>query len=268
MILLRPSKAMRIAIAGKGGTGKSALTTLLAKVILSSGSFKILLIDADPAMGLSHILQIKPQKTIEDLRNEIIVVAGTGGKKQRREAVTTLDYKVFEALVETRGFGLLAMGQPTVAGCFCPANELLRESIEAFSTGFDYVLIDCEAGLEQISRKVIRRIDTLVIITDLSLRGIEAAKSIAQASRKFTKANRVGLIINRVKDGGVSVEEIAKAINLEFFGWIPEDDQLAEWDHLGRPLVDLPATSMAVAAVYKIVGTILSNNEDRPSLGV
>ena len=253
----------RIAIVGKGGTGKSALTTLIAKTLLHSRKLKTLMIDADPAMGLSHILQIKPKKTIEDLRNEIVAAASKGGKKQRIQTVTTLDYKVFEALVETRGFAFLSMGQPTVAGCFCPTNELLRESMETLSSGFDFVLIDCEAGLEQISRKVIGSIDTVVVTTDLSLRGTQAAKSIAQASRRHTGAHRIGLVINRVKNGGGSIHNIAHAIGLDLFGWIPEDDQLAEWDNSGRSLMDLPVTSPAVAAVNGIVEAILSTGDVR-----
>jgi CO dehydrogenase maturation factor len=242
-----------VAVAGKGGTGKSAITALMAKILTGDGKAKILAIDADPGMGLCNVLGVSVRKTIEDVRREVIRVAGSGTPEEKSQIVNMLDYHIFEAMVEEKRFTLLAMGEPKSAGCFCPANELLKRSIESLSTNFDFVLIDCEAGLEQITRKVVGNITTLLITTDLSMRGAHAAKAIEKAARRFTNAKRIGLIVNRVRENKMEVRDLARETDIEFFGWVPEDSQLSEWDLVGRPIFDLPSDSPSVVAVRQIV---------------
>lgn len=242
-----------IAIAGKGGTGKTVLTALMTKILVSSGKAKILVIDADPAMGLSNILGVRVGKTLEDVRNEIIKVASTGKREEKTQMVMMLDYKIFEALVEKRGFALLAMGQPKAPGCFCPANTLLKSAVQSLSKSFDIVLVDCEAGLEQISRKVVSDVGTLAITTDVTMRGVQTAVAIKKAAHKFTKAKRVGLVVNRVKDGEKSIQNLTLEAGMEIFGWIPEDNHITEWDFVGRPILDLPETSPSVIATRQIM---------------
>lgn len=243
----------KIAVTGKGGTGKSAMTSLMARALSSSGSTKTLLIDADPAMGLSTIMGVTYGKTIEEIRTEIVAAAASGSSERMKQTAVALDYKIFEALVENGKLAFLAMGQPQSAGCFCPANTLLRRSIDEISSGFDVVLVDCEAGFEQISRKVVSSIDTVLILSDLSLRARHAAMSIAEASRKFTRARRIGAVINRVKDGESSAAGIAREIGLELMGWIPEDAQLSECDRTCGSLIDLPEECPSVVAVNSIL---------------
>lgn len=242
-----------IAIAGKGGTGKTVLTALMTKILVSSGKAKILVIDADPAMGLSNILGVRVGKTLEDVRNEIVKVASTGKREEKTQMVMMLDYKIFEALVEKRGFALLAMGQPKAPGCFCPANTLLKSAVQSLSKSFDIVLVDCEAGLEQISRKVVSDVGTLAITTDVTMRGVQTAVAIKKAAHKFTKAKRVGLVVNRVKDGEKSIQNLTLEAGMEIFGWIPEDNHITEWDFVGRPILDLPETSPSVIATRQIM---------------
>lgn len=242
-----------IAVVGKGGTGKSALTGLMTRILLGSRRLKILLIDADPTMGLCSLLGVKACKTIEDVRNEIIRAAGSGKREDRTRMAHTLDYHILEALIEAKGFGLLAMGEPQTSGCFCPANELLKRAIESLSRNFDVVLIDCEAGLEQITRKVIGNIETLLITTDLSMRGAYTAVAIEKAAHKFTRAKQIGLVVNRVRDGEDSALNLARETEIELFGWIPEDSRLSEWDRAGRPIFDLPEDSPCVVAVGRIM---------------
>jgi CO dehydrogenase maturation factor len=253
MVEYHHQKTQLIAIAGKGGTGKSALTALMTKTLVRYGNLRILVIDADPTMGLCEVLGVKAIKTLEDIRNEIIRVAGTGKDEEKTLLVNMLDYRIFEALVEQSGFALLAMGEPQDAGCFCPANTLLRKSIESLSNSFDVVLIDCEAGLEQLTRKVVGNIGTLVIMSDVSMRGAHTAMTIKKAAYKFTKARSIGMIVNRVKDGQESIENFCRETGIALLGWMPEDSRITEWDRVGKPIYDLPSDSPSVAAVRRIV---------------
>ena len=246
-----------IAVCGKGGTGKTIITALLAKVISRTKKYRLFLIDADPAMAhLARILGLQVGKTLEDIRNEIIETAGRRIKDEEEEMVRTLDYRMFEALVEGNEFSLLAMGRPEGPGCFCPANVLLRKSIETLSKHFDIVLIDCEAGLEHINRKAIRTIDTLIMVTDPTIRGVQTAEAISKASYKFTHSKLTGLVINRVKDHAESIQDYAKKVGLKVVGLIPEDPYITNLDISGGTLKDLPEDAQIFKAVEKILKNI------------
>ena len=249
-----------IAVAGKGGTGKTIFTAILTKLLIKDKRLKILVIDADPAMGLRSALGVEVNKTIGQIREEIIKSARS--KRGEKNWVTRmLDYEVLNALGEGDGFGLLVMGRQESAGCFCPANALLKDAIQSLSKSFDIVLIDCEAGLEQINREVIKPVGTLVIITDLTMRGMQTAAAIKRSAQKFTEAERMGLVMNRVKRGEEkSVQNLARYTGLEgleILGTIPEDKNVTVWDLLGKPIIDLPDTSPSVKAVQQIMGNIL-----------
>lgn len=245
-----------IATAGKGGTGKTIFTAIMTKLLAKGKKFKILVIDADPAMGLRSALGVEINKTIGQIREEIIKSA----KSKREEKIwitKMLDYEILEALSEGDGFGLLVMGRQESAGCFCPANALLKNAIQSLSKSFDILLIDCEAGLEQINREVIRPVGTLVIITDLTMRGVQTAAAIKRSAQKFTEADKMGLVVNRVKEGEEkSVQNLARHTGLKILGSIPEDGNITEWDLLGKPIIDLPETSPSVVAVRSILGNL------------
>ncbi|MFX0012648.1 MAG: AAA family ATPase [Candidatus Hermodarchaeota archaeon] len=246
-----------IAVVGKGGTGKTITTALMAKIIARSKKYKLFLIDADPAMAhLARVLGLNVTKTLEDIRDEIIDVAGRKITEEKEEMVRTLDYKVFDALVEGKEFSLLAMGRPEGPGCFCPANVLLRKSIEVLSKHFDIMLIDCEAGLEHINRKVIRNIDTLIMVSDSTIRGVQTAEAINKVSEKFTKSKNTGLVINRVKNSAETIQKYAKKVGLKILGLIPEDPYITELDNSGGTLKDLPEDSPTIRAVEKIIKNI------------
>ncbi|MBE9502196.1 MAG: AAA family ATPase, partial [Chloroflexi bacterium] len=171
------SSTKSIAMCGKGGVGKTALTVLLTKVLVGSNG-KLLVVDADPVVGLPQALGVSVAKTMGDVSEEIIRAARTGGKKEKIEVVNMLDYMILEALVELDGFALLAMGKREGAGCFCPVNDLLRDAIESLSGSFDIIIIDGEAGVEQVNRRVIRKVDKPLIVTDATIRGIQTASLI------------------------------------------------------------------------------------------
>ncbi|MHA1230823.1 MAG: nucleotide-binding protein [Candidatus Helarchaeota archaeon] len=250
-------KNLVIAIAGKGGTGKSVLSSLLIKKLRELKKYKILAIDADPTRGLSRVLGIENvSKTLEDIRNEIINVGASGDDAIKYELIKTLPMRVLEVLNEQDGFSVIAMGQPRTAGCFCPANTVLRNAIEYLLDKFDIIIIDCEAGLEQINRKVIQNINVLIIITDISKRGFETAREIKEMSLKFTKTEKIGLVINRVKKKFDYVIDSAKKLGLEIFGFIPEDENVSEFDMIGKSLLELPDNSQCMEEINKILQKI------------
>jgi CO dehydrogenase maturation factor len=144
------------------------------------------------------------------------------------------------------------MGQPHTSGCFCPANTLLRSAIKPLTSLFDIILIDCEAGLEQINRKVVENINLLLIISDPTMRGIQTAEAIQQLALKFTKASRIGLILNKVADPSV-INTLRPKFKLELLGFIPLDPLVAEFDLAGRSLLELPMESISLSAVRSIV---------------
>lgn len=240
-----------IAVMGKGGTGKTATIALMTKLLMQQNE-KILLVDADPAMGLVNVLGIQAHKTLEDLRLEIIKVGGRGIEEEKEELVLSLDYKALELIIEKEGFSILVMGQPKTLGCFCPANTLLRSALKPLTKTFDIILIDCEAGLEQINRKVVEDINVLLIITDPTFRGIQAANAIYKMAKKFTKASKIGLIINKVSDPSISTT-FQHDLHLELFGTILQDPHIAEFDLTGRPLLELPLDSPSLRSLKPIL---------------
>jgi CO dehydrogenase maturation factor len=248
-----------VAVCGKGGTGKTVLTAMMAKVLWeSSKDLKILLVDADPAMGLPSALGVKVGKTIGEIREEVIRTARRGNREETTELADALDYMVLDALHEMPSYSLLVMGRTETVGCFCPVNDLLRSTIGAVSKSFDLILIDGEAGLEQINRKVVQKLDTLLIITDATARGMQTAaliKKMVEVDRVI-ECGRVGLVFNRAGAGQDSIEQAAREMGLDLLACIPEDADIARYDLVGKPIVELPGTSPSVAAVRRLVETV------------
>ncbi len=240
-----------IAVMGKGGTGKTATIALITK-ILTHQKQKLLVVDADPAMGLANVLGIHAKKTLEDLRHEIIKVGGRGVEEEKEELVLSIDYKAMELIIEEDGYSALVMGQPKTLGCFCPANTLLRSALKPLTKAFDIILLDCEAGLEQINRKVVEDISLLLIISDPTVRGIQAANAIQEMAQKFTKASKIALIINKVTGPSI-VETLRTQTQLEIVGTVPLDPQIAEFDLSGRSLLELPEESVSIKALTPIL---------------
>ena len=246
-----------IAIAGKGGVGKTIITTLIAKAISASYKFKLLLIDADPTHPhLSKMVKLVPEESLEKIRADVIDT--TISKKENVQAIAeSIDFKVYNAIKESKDFSLFSIGQPEGPGCFCPSNALLRKVIESISRDFDIVLIDCEAGLEQINRMVIKSVDYVIIVTDISLRSVETAYSISQSAKKFTNYQKIGVIINRVKGDIAKITDKLKEYDLTAIASIPEDAILTEFDLEGKPIIDIPDKSVSYQVIKDNIHLIL-----------
>jgi len=244
------------AVCGKGGVGKTAITALTSRIMVESGQVgRLLLIDADPAMGLLTALGIRVRRTMGQVREDIIHTARKGTQKDKTQLVDSLDYMAFEALEERDDFAILAMGRTETLGCFCPVNDLLRGTIETLARNFDTILIDGEAGLEQINRQVMRHIKTLIVVSDATARGIETAEMIKGMVEKdkVIRCERMGLIFNRVSGNEDLLKQAAQRIDLELFGIIPQDETIAYYDLVAKPITELPADSPGIVALRDIV---------------
>jgi len=248
-----------IAVAGKGGAGKTVVTTLITKVLITNGHYKLLLIDADPTHPhLSQMVKLLPQKTLEQIRSDAIETT-LEKKKSIQKLADNIDYEVYNALSECKYFSLFSIGQPEGPGCFCPSNSLLRKVIESISKDFEIVLIDCEAGLEQINRMVIEKIDILLIVVDNSLRSVETALSIKKSADKFTHYKKIGIILNKAEgDTTLLLNKIEKS-NLNLLAIIPEDSEVKEFDLVGKPLIEISKNSKIFIILEKLVEKLLTS---------
>ena len=252
---VRSSKRL-VGVCGKGGTGKTASVALMARAFArSNAAGRLLLIDADPAMGLLSALGVSVRRTMGQVREEIIKTARGGKKEAKAQIGEMIDYMAFEALTELDDFAVLAMGRTETLGCYCPVNTLLRGAIETLSESFDTILIDGEAGLEQINRQVVRRLHTLLIVSDPTARGMETAAVIKKLVEvdKVIRCEKLGLVFNRVLGNEDLLGDSAREMGLDVFGMIPFDENIAAYDLLGKPLTELPADSPAFAAYCEIV---------------
>jgi CO dehydrogenase maturation factor len=245
-----------VATCGKGGTGKTVSVALMARTLSeAAGTGKLLLIDADPAMGLLSALGVSVRRTMGEVREKIIRTARGEEKAEKGQLVDMIDYMALEALSETDRFAVLAMGRTETLGCYCPVNTLLRGAIEVLSKSFDTILIDGEAGLEQINRQVVSRLHTLLIVSDPTSRGLETARVIRKMVKvdKVMQCKRLGLVLNRVRGNEQLLTDAARKLDLDLFGMIPFDETIAEHDLVGTPIIELPEDSPALGAYRQIV---------------
>jgi len=246
-----------LAMCGKGGVGKTSVSALMVKLLARENNRKILAIDADPAVGLATALGVQVKKTVDDIRKGFIARIQKGESPGGQETSKLLDYEVFEALEEREGFALLAIGRPEDEGCFCKVNSLLKDIIGDLSGNFDIVLIDGEAGIEQINRRVMKTVDHLVIVSDTSAKGIGVANTIADVAneKKAVDFTSMGLVLNRVRDES-EVEDIRKRTALDIYGSILEDNDIREFDFRGKSLTGLPGTSPTLKVIENILTRI------------
>jgi len=243
-----------LAMCGKGGVGKTSICALMVKLLAKTNGRKILAIDADPAVGLAMALGVPVRKTVDDIRKGLIARIQKGESQGSRETSELLDYEVFEALEERDGFALLAIGRPEDEGCFCKVNSLLKDIIGGLAEKFDTVLIDGEAGIEQINRRVMKTVDHLVIVSDTSAKGIGVANTIADVAcqKKAVDFHSMGLVLNRVRSAG-EVEDIRTRTGLDIYGWISEDDTIRDFDFKGQSLTGIPDSSQTLDVIKNIL---------------
>ncbi len=245
---------MIIAVSGKGGVGKTLVSSLLIKSLTGTGK-DILAIDADPDSNLPEALGIDVERTVGDVREELKKDTAAGNIPSGANKWDILDYKIMESVIETPEFDLLVMGRPEGSGCYCAVNNMLRKIIETLSSNYDIIVIDTEAGLEHLSRRTTQNVDIMLVVTDTSKRGILTAQRIGELSKELDISfKELYLIVNRVKpDNEVEVFKKVNETGLNVIGTIYEDEIVSDYDFEGTPLINLPEDSNANAAISKII---------------
>jgi CO dehydrogenase maturation factor len=249
-----------IAVAGKGGTGKTTLAGLLIRRLAERKTGPILAIDADPASNLNVVLDLPLERTVGDVREET-------GEKARANLLEAgiakrdlFDYEINSSVVEGIGVDLLAMGRPEGPGCYCAANTMLRGIIDAIADSYPWVVIDSEAGLEHLSRRTTRDVDLLLVISDATVRGVTTAgRIVALLDELRTRVGRVHLIVNRAP--AELTPELREAIahhGLDLLAVLPDDPLVAALDAAGRPIIQLPDDSGLSVAFAPVVETVLA----------
>jgi CO dehydrogenase maturation factor len=263
-----------IAIAGKGGTGKTTVAALLIRYLVDNRKGSVLAIDADPSTNLNLTLGVPLEETVGDIREETLQQVQSGSSLSGMSKPDYLELRINQALVEEDGFDLLAMGRPEGPGCYCAANNMLRVCVDHLSKAYDYVVIDNEAGLEHLSRRTTRDVDLLLIVSDPTTRGLIAAARVAELIKELhTHAGQVRLVVNRVispqslglrtKDSNGDEPQLAPPLqqiiadnNLQLVGLIPQDPTVAEFDALGKPLAELPPDAPVRKRLEEIITSI------------
>ena len=229
---------MVIAVCGKGGVGKTSISATLVKILSGNSQNKVLAIDADPAVGLSTALGIKVGKTVDDVRTDLIRRVKNGNAGDQAEILSKLDYDLFSALEEQQNLAFLAIGRPEKEGCYCQVNSLLKEVIASIVENFDYVIIDGEAGIEQVNRRVMEKVSHLVLVSDASAKGLNVVKTIRKICDEAVDYEKTGLILNRIR-GEDERARVSVPPELDCLGWIPEDDVIRDCDILGESILEI-----------------------------
>ena len=233
------SGAKILALAGKGGVGKTSLAAAIVRVLTEDkpGS-RILAIDADPAVGLSTALGVTVTSSLDDIRRAVIKSAEDGRPREAIEMLNESRFRIFDTMVETNGFSFLAIGRPENEGCYCSVNAYLKEVINLLANDFDYVVIDGEAGIEQINRRVMEKVTHLVLITDPSRKGTQVIDTIKRVADELVMYDRCGAIVNRVTDPALI--PYIHINGTEILATIGSDPQHAANDIQGLSVFDLP----------------------------
>lgn len=227
------NKAKIITVAGKGGVGKTSICASIVRLLVEKyPDKKILAIDADPAVGLSVALGVDVKLTLDDIRMSIVDSVENGETREALELLSEARFRIFDALVEMPGFVFLAIGRPESSGCYCKVNSYLKEVIGLLANSFDYVVIDGEAGIEQIQRRVMEKVTHLLLITDQSKKGAQVVSTIKNVADELIAYDKIGVIVNRVTN-----PELADLIKVPGRGYplvYPRGQDLCRKRHQGQ----------------------------------
>ena len=247
--------AYSIALAGKGGTGKTTMAGFLIKYLVKHNKTPILAVDADSNANLNEVLGLEVADTLGNAREEM--------KKGKVPSGMTKDVfismKMEQAVAEAQGYDLVVMGQPEGSGCYCAANTLLTGFLEKLTDNYPYIVMDNEAGMEHISRLTTKNVDVLLIVSDTSRRGLQAAMRIDKLAKDLNIGmGKSYLVVNRTKEELTDpVLDIIREGGLELAGTVPSDSAIYEYDFKGRPSIEIPEENPSVVEAFKIFDKIV-----------
>ncbi len=241
-----------VAIAGKGGTGKTTFAGMLIKCLRDRNLGPILAIDADPNANLNYVLGVDATETIGDIREDVLLKRGDLPSGMSKPDY--INFKIHSSIIESEGYDLIVMGRPEGRGCYCFANDVLRRAIDTLSDNYPYIVMDEEAGMEHLSRRTTRDVDVLIMCADPSLRSLVAVSRIKEmADDMELNIQRKYLVICRL--AGELPESMSREIDrlgLELAGIVPYDDIVSDYELSGKPLLGLPEESIALRATCEI----------------
>ncbi|MCD4741937.1 MAG: AAA family ATPase [Desulfobacteraceae bacterium] len=246
-----------IALAGKGGVGKTTVSALIVRQFAKNGVSPVLAVDADPNSNLGETLGLKVEKTVGDIREGYMkdpqqVPSGM-------DKINYLEMMINQGLIEEKDFDLLVMGRQEGQGCYCMVNNILNRFIEELEKSYKYLLVDNEAGMEHLSRRTSGRVDMLIMVTDYALRGLRAVKRIKEmlADLKLD-VKEIGLVVNRAPEklNQKFLEEVEE-IGVPIICTIPEDNTLLDFDMERKSFMDLPDDSQSVLKIDELMQKII-----------
>lgn len=227
-----------LAVAGKGGVGKTSVSAAMIRLITRAyPQRRILAVDADPAVGLSTALGVAPERTLDDIRREITdEVAGRGSGVG--DVLESVKGRLLRSMLHLDGYDFFAIGRPEAAGCYCAVNTYLRQVISLLIHDYDYVVVDSEAGIEQVNRRVLEKVTHLVLVSDASRKGTQVIQTVKRVADELVMYEKCGAVINRVSDP--SAMEFVDTGGVPVLSVIGEDAEQTEFDILGKSVFDLP----------------------------
>ncbi len=245
-----------IAVAGKGGVGKTTVCGMMIDELIRTGKGPLLVVDADANSNLNEVLGVEVETTLGTIREEMTRAAVQGNLPSNMTKAEYAEYRFNSALVEEDDFDMLVMGRTQGQGCYCFVNGVLKTQVDKYVNNYRYTVIDNEAGMEHIARGTLPHVDTLLLISDCSRRGIQAVGRIAEMVKEMNlRPGKMGLIVNRAPKGELNDgvrEEIAKQ-GLELIGVLPQDEAVYEADCAGEPSSKIPQSSPMKVALREIL---------------
>ncbi len=252
--------AKTIAVAGKGGTGKTSLTGLLINYLACNNKGSVIAVDADANANLNEVLGEKIEMTLGSIKEDI--------NRREREGNTFpggmtkaqyMKYRLSTSISEGKGYDLLVMGRSEGSGCYCYVNGILREQLDTVSNSYDYLVIDNEAGMEHLSRGTSKSVDVLLLVSDCSRRSIQAVARIRDLAIELKlKVNDIFVIVNKAPNGELNegIQSEIDKYDLNLLGVVPLDENIYQYDSDGIPLVNLPEDSVSKKAMFEILSKI------------
>jgi CO dehydrogenase maturation factor len=244
-----------LAVCGKGGVGKTSVSAVIVRILAENSNKNILAIDADPSVGLATALGFRGNRTVNDIRNDLIGRIEKGESENRQALLAALDYEVLAALEERKNIAFLAIGRPEKEGCYYKVNAMLRDIIESVAGNFDYVVIDGEAGIEQVNRRVLATVTHLLLVSDASAKGLKVIETIGSVAGQAVHYEKVGLLLNRIRGEGEK-NRLSLPPEIPLIGWVPEDDGIRNADIAGLNLMEIPQCPAIVAIKESIIGFV------------
>jgi len=248
--------SFNIAVAGKGGVGKTTVAGLLVRYLVERGLTPVLAVDADSNTNLNEVLGLTVEFTLGDAREEM--------KKPSNQSPSMtkdmfIEMRVNQCLVVSTGFDLIAMGRPEGAGCYCAANHLLTDCMDKLAGNYRYLVIDNEAGMEHISRVTTQKVDLFLAISDTSRRGLTAARRVVELAQEMNILTGKHYLVVSMAPEPVpdALRQAVEEVGLPVAGYIPQDAELAAWDLAGRPISQLPAENPVVEAAFALFGRVV-----------